>query len=409
MKHTKVLRDYQQEAVEFVLNRPYSFLLFSMRSGKTLIACTAIKRINDRTLIICPPKVIHHWKKELEEVGVGCKVDILSSGKLSKGVHTTLIENSYKFLIVDEIHQYRGNSIRTKELIKIADTIPRKLGLTGTAFDKDYAELYYPIRILSKGEVLPKYITKFRDEYCKSDFSGYNFTLRKDKIPEFLKYFNSFTLKHYNEEIKVPPVKVVWIGPTEDQKKFIDDLLSFKPIPKINNEHASLEDANLLNKLHQVTSGFYITKDMKPIDVCTTYKFNQVYKILKRHREQKIIVWYRYKYEKELLTSRFNFLDLYVFSTKANEEFSQADKGVMLCHPKSAGTGVDISSADVSIYINFFDSFIDLVQSHYRMSKHGDKTEKIIYEILLDHPRIRRSFRERNKKQKRYKGLYGNS
>ena len=56
MKHIKVLRDYQQEAVEFVLNRPYSFLLFSMRSGKTLIACTAIKRINDRTLIICPPK-----------------------------------------------------------------------------------------------------------------------------------------------------------------------------------------------------------------------------------------------------------------------------------------------------------------------------------------------------------------
>ena len=130
--------------------------------------------------------------------------------------------------------------------------------------------------------------------------------------------------------------------------------------------------------------------------------------LIDKHKK-KVLIWYRFIAEKSKILKILRSYRICEFSTKNNEAFGNGEYDIMICSPKSAGTGVDISSADVSIYINFFDSFPDLIQSYYRISKHGDKTQKYIYEILIDHSKIRQSYRKRKTKNKIYQDMYGNS
>ena len=78
---------------------------------------------------------------------------------------------------------------------------------------------------------------------------------------------------------------------------------------------------------------------------------------------------------------------------KFNEEnrvkFNKGGVDVILCHPKSASTGVNISGGEVSIYVGHIPNSIDLVQSMYRMSVYGDESEKKIFHLVPDDKKLK--------------------
>ena len=54
-----------------------------------------------------------------------------------------------------------------------------------------------------------------------------------------------------------------------------------------------------------------------------------------------------------------------------------------VCHPRSAGQGLDFSFVDAAIYITLPASYVEYVQSSYRLSAYDGSDEKTIY-ILTD-------------------------
>ena len=75
----------------------------------------------------------------------------------------------------------------------------------------------------------------------------------------------------------------------------------------------------------------------------------------------------------------------------------------LLCHPASAGAGIDLSFADASLYVGVSSDYVNLKQSGYRIVPQGEAAQKTNYFLLcpgVDRWRWQRYLqRERNFEQ----------
>lgn len=400
----KTLRDYQipivDQGIKSLKDSSWYCMFVGVRSGKTLITLRILEEMDaPHVLIICPPKVIPHWNEEMKCDDV--EYNIISIGQFNKkGVAEAYIKEYGKpdLIVFDEVHQIRHSSNRTKNIIKLSKDVQYKIGMTGTPIDSSVLELFYIMKFF-KGNDSP-YGTNKLSFYLKygsikphavgrREVSSNDFTVTEASFKRVLNYFKGNTYSFLSEKIKLPEQTFISFKLTAKQQGWLKKLRNNTVIPEIEGENVELTALHKTSKAMQVAGGFYIRQDESITHIGISFKYSRLLDLINEHKTR-IIVWTQFIYEQDKILRLLKHSGLTV--CKFNEEnrvrFNQGGVDVMLCHPKSASTGVNISGGEVSIYVGHIPNSIDLVQSMYRMSVYGDESEKKIYHLVPDDKKL---------------------
>ena len=401
----KTLRDYQipivDKGVKCIQDTGWYFMVVGVRSGKTLMALRISKKLDKKhILIVCPPKVIPHWNEEMEHEDVS--YNIISIGQFNKKGAGAAYIKQYgvpDMLVFDEIHMIRHSSTRTRNIMALSKDVPCKLGFTGTPVDSSVLELFYIMKYFT-GKNSP-YGNNKLDFYLKygkikpqavgrREVSANDFTVNTHNFKQCLKHFHKNTYSFLSDKIKMPRQEFIAYRLTHYQQSMLKKLRNNIGILEVDNENVELTALHKTSKAMQIASGFYIRQDESVETLGLSFKYAELLKLLNKHKTR-IIIWTQFIYEQTKILSLLENSEYSVcqFNEKNRIRFNAGEVDILLCHPKSASTGVNISGGEVSIYAGHVPNSIDLIQSMYRMSVYGDESEKIIYHLVPDDKKLK--------------------
>lgn len=174
------LSDMQNEAVEFMLNRPFCINACQTGLGKTYLSLTALMHVlvKDKTMVgvICvPPKALKVFRKELETKlnitiysefsaqitrDLGSRILLVSHTKMEETI--PILNNYLKkgfnlALILDEAHKIAAeNNQLTKTIVRMRPVLKYCWFLTATPCGNDIWGLYNLVSIIDPNKLVDK-------------------------------------------------------------------------------------------------------------------------------------------------------------------------------------------------------------------------------------------------------------
>lgn len=396
----KELRDYQRSLIPMVdaaisKGLYYFLIVWTMRAGKTHAICKVLHHMHRNKpdtvgRIVCPPGVIKTWEQELAECQVPGKWSVISNGLLStRSIKEGLTSDC---VVVDEIHEYKNYSKRTRSLLKLVKHSKFRLGCTGTVCDRTVLELYYPLRVLAnlqRGQC-NDFVSRTRELWekdwgiCRNPRSTHpEFVLRDDLKSKFYGELRDFSNIHDPQNVRCPDLETVRFTLTPQQKLTIGKLHTRSTcvvggVEYVTKANQSLSQIN--NKCKQVVSGFMYIGDTQV--KLLSNKWYALLKLIRNKKLRNIVVWYWYDEERETLRRVLsNVGKVAIYKETGLDQLRSGDADFLLAHPHSAGTGQDISFAQAGVFVSVPTDFVAFKQAQYRIADQA-KTHKVNYVLL---------------------------
>jgi len=310
-----------------------------------------------------------------------------------------------EFLIVDESHRFKEMaSKRTKELVKLADTIEYKLILTGTPILNSPLDIFAQFRILCCGFPeeygFERNFYSFRARYFYDKNSGMpshvhfpDWQIR----PESFKAINEKIYKHAmrvtkEECLDLPDEleEIFEVDMTDEQRKHYDAMRD-EFITYVESEACVSQLAiTKALRLQQIASGFIKLENGEVIRFKKTPRQEALKEFLATlSSEHKVIVWSVFKENYTQIKEVCDELKLKyveVHGEISNEQkFENVDKfnndnqiRVFIGHPGSGGIGINLVSSTYSIFYSRSFNLGDYLQAKARNHR-GGQTKKVTH------------------------------
>lgn len=411
---------YQLHGEKWVIDRRYSGLFFEMGLGKTVITLTAIYRLIheymeiDKVLIIAPKRVatkvwpdeINKWdhlkKLSYSLVAFPDRKKRIKALSVKKDIYIINRENfvwlvayygdrwPFNCVIVDESSSFKNqNSERHKAMMKVRPKTYRLVALTGTPAPNNLIDLWPQMKMLDLGERLGKTITYFRDNFCYSkqvtqDVQTYKVLpgAQKQVFDHVKDICISMKARDY---LDLPP----FIERTIDIElgdKTMKQYYAFEKeqVLKLLNEDKAITATNaaaLSTKLRQFASGFIYDEDKKAFDV-HSYKIDALEEYVDVLNGKPLVVFYWFKYSKEVLLKRFKKLKPLILNSDADiDTWNKGKTSIMFLHPASAGHGLNLQFGGCTqIWYELIWSLELKLQANARLMRPGQK-----YSVISSH------------------------
>lgn len=312
--------------------------------------------------------------------------------------------DKYDMLIIDEVHYVKSrSSARTRASKKIARTVPRRLGMTGTPVVKDPLDIWSLYNVVDP-DIFPNRYIDFRDRVAiKKIIKGKDreFPLIVGWKPEGIEWVNDNiykrAIRYRTEECMELPEKVyqrIVIEPPADVKRFYkelkDDLVA--EIGQMGQEgYQFVESPNrlaVISKLRQVASGFVGLEDEENPGRTRYYglndfKFKAVIDLLENLEGCQVILWYWHDYVRDKLVSLIKekfeeppmIIDGATSATEKAKRIHQFQQGAynFAVWNIQVSEGNTATAANVSIYVENSFTYKDRHQSEGRIYREGQK------------------------------------
>lgn len=385
------LRHNQVALYEFLQGRDMALIDHKMRAGKTLptsmVVAELVAKHGLTALIVAPPKVIPTWKQTLKDINADMtKISVLSSGQLSV---QRLLDFKQEYanvpvdiLVLDEIHMYRAFSLRFKCANFLASKASYRFGLTGTLFDKDLYEFFYPLMLLDRGALLGTNKEDVKAFMCDVCIHSGKVTMRPEKAAELMVEVRKFSHFYSAPEVKAPDEEFHKYELTQIQKSWVRRLVHTLPIPEIMNEHSDLGKAHINSKVLQVLSGFYLRKNGDALSLGVSQKWLTLFSLVNKLGGKGIVVWVQFVKEYEYCFAALNAFKVARYTEKNLRAFRAGEIDILVLHPASVGVGVDISCASHAVFVNHTASGIDNAQAYYRLSMFEGEGTKTVHHLV---------------------------
>ena len=181
--------NYQQYAIEKVIESPICGLLLDMGLGKSVIALTAIEDLKynrldvNKVLVIAPLRVaLMTWSSEIAKWDhlqdlktskvLGTEKQRMAALKEEADIYIINRENTewlvnlygrawpFDMVVIDELSSFKSSKARRfRALRKVRPLVKRIVGLTGTPTPNGLIDLWPQMYLLDRGERLGKTIT----------------------------------------------------------------------------------------------------------------------------------------------------------------------------------------------------------------------------------------------------------
>jgi len=358
------LRDYQEQAADFLYEHDRAMVLAPVGAGKTAITLTAMWEMwrdqhVKRWLVLAPKRVCTDvwpveqpkWAPQLSvAVAVGTPKQRLAALNSKAQVVVTnydniqwLAEQKFEFdgVVFDELTKLKNPSgTRFKALSKVLDC-PVRWGLTGSFTSNGLADVFGQCKIVdqsllgrAKGAFMQQYFVEDR----RPDFSEW--TPRPGALEMVMKRIKpaTFVLEPGEYKDKLPPCHQVELRVDMDDRKPYDTMKKDFVVEFDNAQAIALNAAVVTQKLQQIASGFVYTPQPHWLGF---HKFNALDDLLDENQHANTIIVYQYQEELAELKRRYGHL-VTLDHDNAIGRWNAGQVRLLAVHPKSAGHGLNL-------------------------------------------------------------------
>ena len=416
--------EYQQTAMQWIIDNPRCGLFLDMGLGKTVSTLTAIQQLIDdcevsRTLVVAPKKVAETtWTTEAEKwehlkalkvvkvmgtekqrkLALATKADVYVIGRDSfvwlVGIFGGVLP--FDVLVIDELTSFKSSkSNRFKAMRMATPTVKRVIGLTGTPAPNGLIDLWAQMYCIDMGERLGRSVTKYRETYFETH-KWNNIVVRCDvkkgcddiirrKISDICL---SMQAKDYLQlpDLLTHTVKV-YLSPsvTAAYSKFEKEkVLQFR------DEHAG-EPANvlaqsaagLMNKLSQFANGS-IYDEEKNVHHIHDEKLDRLAEIIEAANGNSVLVFYQYKHDVDSIVRKLKDYTVRVYKDESDlKEWNEGHIDVLLAHPASTAFGLNMQQG--GHYIVWYGTGWNLElfqQANARLHRQGQQYPVQVYKLV---------------------------
>ncbi|MFK4967114.1 SNF2-related protein [Lactococcus garvieae] len=409
--------DYQQYAIQHILDNKISALLLDMGLGKTVITLTALQElIHDRfevnkVLIIAPLRVARDtWPTEIKKwehlkgltysVCVGSEKERLQALKQStnltiinrENVDWLISKSGYYFdfdmVVIDELSSFKSYSAkRFKSLLKVRPLIKRIVGLTGTPSSNGLMDLWAQFRLLDNGERLGRYITHYRKEFFDPDKRNQHmvFTYKlKDWAEEIIyERISDITISMKSADyLKMPECiyNEVSVSLSDKERIHYDKLKAEMVLALDEKEIDAVNAASLSNKLLQMANGS-VYDENKEVAKLHERKLDALEDLIEGANGKPVLIAYWFKHDLENIKKRFKVQEI-----KSSQDIQDWNKGkipVALIHPASAGHGLNLQAGGSTLIWYGLTWSLELYQqTNARLWRQGQQDTVVIHHII---------------------------
>lgn len=413
--------NYQQYAINHVIDNSASGLFLDMGMGKTVSTLTAIDDLIllgevNKVLVIAPLRVaedtwsteVDKWdhlkhlriskilgsKKQREEA-INTEADIYVTNRENVDWLVTECFNNWiwDMVVIDELSSFKSSKAkRFRALKKVRPYFKRIVGLTGTPAPNSLIDLWPQIYLLDGGQRLGKTITGYKERYFKpgrrNGYVVYNWELKEGSEEAIQNKISdiciSMSAKDYldiperiDNRVEITlPIKVM-----DTYKQLEKDL-----VLEIGEEDITAANAAVLtNKLLQVANGAIYSEDKEVVRIHDE-KLDRLEEIIDIANGKPVLVFYNFKHDYDRISKMLTKNKIKHQTLNTSDDIKKWNNGeiqVALLHPASAGHGLNLQyGGNIIVWFGLTWSLELYQQANARLHRQGQKETVIIHHLI---------------------------
>ncbi len=415
-----VPHNYQEMAIQKIIDTPKCGLFLDMGLGKTSATLTAIDRLMyeefeiNKVLVIAPLRVADNtWSTECNKWDHLHRLRIskvLGNQKqrraaLAKDADIYIINrenvvwlcNELSFLggwdfdmvVIDELSSFKSpKALRFKNLRKYIPLSARVVGLTGTPAPNGLVDLWSQIYLLDSGERLGKTVGAYRDRFFNSHQITSNGICKyepktgaSEKIQELI---SDICISMKAEDWLEMPERIDNICAVEFDEKEMALYEQFEResyLEFLQGEIVALNAAGLTNKLLQFANGAVYTEDKGYIRT-SDKKLGRLEEIVEDAGGKPILCFYSFKHDYERIKKKFPKA-VKLDTSEDIENWNAGKINLLLAHPASAGHGLNLQAGgNIIVWFGLTWSLELYQQANARLYRQGQEHSVIIHHLI---------------------------
>lgn len=399
------LRDYQEQAADFLYEHDRAMILAPVGAGKTAITLTAMwEMLRDdhakRFLVLAPKRVCTDvWPVEQPKwapkatlaVAVGTpaqrKAALYSGAQIIVSNYDNiqwLAEQNLTHIdaiVFDELTKLKNPSgARFKALNKVIGDVAIRWGLTGSFTSNGLEDVFGQCKIVDQA-LLGRAKGAFMQQYfvCTNREFG-DWTPRRGALEQVMSRIKpaTFVLEPGEYKDKLPPLHTVEL---RCQMDMADYNKLKKEFVLESHDVVAINAAVVTQKLQQLSSGFLYT-DKGPVWT-SPHKFDRLQELLEENQHANTLIVYQYKEELAELKRRLKVTTLE--DDRAIERWNAGQVRLLAVHPKSAGHGLNLQHGGCHLVFLSLPWSLELYeQTVGRLHRSGQQRPVWCYVMLTD-------------------------
>lgn len=412
------LRDYQEEAADFLYENNRSIVLAAVGAGKTALTLVAMQdMIRDgvakKWLVVAPKRVCQEvWPVECLKwtPGLSMAVAVGTPSQRNAALYALVdivvinydnlqkMPDDLKFdgVVFDELTKLKNPSgKRFKAIYEKIGGIDIRWGLTGSFTSNGLEDVFGQCKIIdqtvlgrAKGAFMQQYFICINREYGQYIPIASSFQKVMDRIKPM-----TFLLENKEYKDQLPPlhtvplkVKLADRTPYEKMKKHF--------VTEIKGEQITAVTAGAVaQKLAQMASGFAYSSDdslrcsgeLNRIATWFSYhKFEMLDEVIEENQHAPTLIFYNFIEELAELKRRYPHVET-LDSPNAVQRFNEGKIELLAAHPKSASHGLNLQGcAHHMVFLSLPWSFELYEQAIGRLHRGGQKHDVWCYIMMTE-------------------------
>ncbi len=359
------LRDYQEQAADFLFEHDRAMVLAPVGAGKTAITLAAMQDMVreghvKRFLVVAPlrvaasvwPQEMPKWAPELTmSICVGTPRERLMAYAADTQVMVTNYDNLqwlaglnldfFDGVVFDELTRLKNPSgARFKALAKVLKC-PIRWGLTGSFTSNGLEDVFGQCKIIDQSLLGRSKGAFMQQHFICNSYAGFDdWTPLPGALEMVMRKIKpaTFVLEPGDYKDKLPPCHQVELRiDMQDRKPYEDMKKDF--VAQLPDALAVAQNAAVVTqKLQQMASGFVYAPE--PVWF-STHKFDALEDLIEENQHANTLVVYNYREELAQLQRRFKQL-VTLDDADAIGRWNAGDIQLLAVHPKSAGHGLNL-------------------------------------------------------------------
>lgn len=406
---------YQTYAAEFIKDRNAAGLFLEMGLGKTVITLTALSDLIKagqarRILVIAPLRVAQTvWSEEaakwdhLQHLRIskvlGTSKERMTGLEAAADIYVINRENvlwlvstwpwDFDTVVIDELSSFKARSAqRFKALRLVRSRIQRIYGLTGTPTSNGLIDLWSQIWLLDRGAALGQTLGGYRERYFTPGRRNgpvvYEWRLKPMAEEAIYKRLDGLVVSMRSADYLQLPERIdnrVEVVLDKKARKAYDAMEKSYLLELADTEITAANAAVVAGKLMQLANGAAYDEDHHWHWVHDG-KLDALEEIVESHAGENILVYYAFRSDLERLLSRFKSAKV-LKDARTVEEWNSGKIRMLLCHPDSAGHGLNLQNGGrLIVWFGITWSLEKWQQANARLHRQGQTKPVIVHTLI---------------------------
>jgi SNF2 family DNA or RNA helicase len=409
---------YQAFSTEFILEHKSAGLFLECGLGKSVITLTAIVELMynmfdvSKVLVIAPLRVADTtWQDEIEKwehlkclkiskvlgskknriMALYKKADVYTINRENVPWLVDFYKNDWPFdmVVIDELSSFKSPSAkRFRALKKVRHKIRRIIGLTGTPAPNGLLDIWSQIYLLDGGERLGRTFTGYRGRYFHPQkyINGgipADYAVNENGEEKIYEKISDICISMKAlDYLKMPEciLNKVEVELSEKEMKLYRKLERDLLLPFEDSDVDATNAAVLANKLLQMADGA-VYDEFNDVKYIHDRKLDALEDLIESANGKPVLVYYAFKHDRDRIRARFDAGE--INTSEDIEKWNEGKTRTALCHPASAGHGLNLQYGGCTIIWFGLTWSLELYQqANARLWRQGQNHTVVIHYIL---------------------------